>query len=297
MNTDEFREQLLIERVQQKRGFPVQRAAADGAHECPQKTAGDFRRVHHRAMPRAQTAGFQPPHGTLAGFFSHLGGRFEIVRIPGNAVPVIALHGTVALGQHRAAQGMPAQHHALQKTVGIAKHADTLMRIHGGSFGIADVGMNLARRVFAFDRQMNGFLRADGPGMVQIQIGKLGGERLRVGQTGVFVDVGIARDAARRSHGLPDRCRRQIGGVGGAFPLAEINGDSQALIAVMLDGFDLAQPGRHRQAAFLGQAGFRGGGALLPCLVQQRLDQGFQSVDLFLIIHDSVLMSLLRIWA
>jgi len=56
----------------------------------------------------------------------------------------------------------------------------------------------------------------------------------------------IARDRQRRIHGVAHRLRRKIGGAGIAALLADVGGDAQALVAVVLDGFDLAMT--HRDA-------------------------------------------------
>ncbi len=51
----------------------------------------------------------------------------------------------------------------------------------------------------------------------------------------------MAGDAAGGRHGLAHGCRTQIAGTGGAFALANVDGQSQSAAAVILDGFHLAQ--------------------------------------------------------
>ncbi len=46
-----------------------------------------------------------------------------------------------------------------------------------------------------------------------------------------------------------------------AAPLSQVNRNADALVAVVLDGFDLAAPDRNRLPDSLGHLGFRAGGA------------------------------------
>ncbi len=67
---------------------------------------------------------------------------------------------------------------------------------------------------------------------------------LGVGESGAVVLGGVARDRAGLGHRLADRRWREIGGAGGAFALAEIDGDAETTVALVLDGLDLAEPHR-----------------------------------------------------
>lgn len=67
----------------------------------------------------------------------------------------------------------------------------------------------------------------------------------------------------RRIHGRLERLLREVGGARIAALLAEVDGDTDALVAVVLDGVDLAAAHRHRLAEALGDIGLARRGAVL----------------------------------
>ena len=85
--------------------------------------------------------------------------------------------------------------------------------------------------------------------MEEVEVRRLAAEKARViGKPRRIVIGGVARDRACRFHGALDRLRRKVGGARVAAALAEIDRDAEALVAVVLDGLDLAAAHRHRLA-------------------------------------------------
>jgi hypothetical protein len=67
-----------------------------------------------------------------------------------------------------------------------------------------------------------------------------------VSQTGAGILGGEAGDVQRRLDGLANGLGREVGGVGVSLALAEVDRHRDALVPVVLDGFDLAAAHAHR---------------------------------------------------
>ena len=63
-----------------------------------------------------------------------------------------------------------------------------------------------------------------------------------------------------------------------AAPLAQINADADALVAVVLDGFNLAMPHGKRKPAALGDLGLGGGRAAGPGQIEHLSGKSLQGL-------------------
>src|SRR5581483_6475813 len=140
---------------------------------------------------------------------------------------------------------MAGAREAGQEAVRIAVHAGMSTRVQRSSFGIRDARVHLESRRFAAARDLDGLLGCEGPRMIQIEIGDLARERLRLDQAGVRIFRGIASDRASLLDGLTDCFPAQVRRAGGTLAFAEVDGDPETAIALVLNGVDLPQPDGH----------------------------------------------------
>ncbi len=82
--------------------------------------------------------------------------------------------------------------------------------------------------------------------MIEPQVGRLASiQPFGIGKAGGHVLGGVARDRAGRLDGAIDGFGREIGGARVAAARPEIDGDAEPLVAVVLDGLDLAAAHGH----------------------------------------------------
>jgi len=112
----------------------------------------------------------------------------------------------------------------------------------------------------------------------ELEIGHLAGHELGVGEPGARVVLGVGRDAAGRRHRLAQRLGTEVGGGGGALALPEVDGDPERLVAVMLDGLELAETHGDGQPEVRARGSGRRGRALsarfAECGIDKRLELG-----------------------
>ena len=98
-------------------------------------------------------------------------------------------------------------------------------------------------------------------------------ERVGIGEPGAGILRGEARDAAGLGDGLAQRAGAQVGGAGRALARAEVDGDAHAAVALVLDGLDLAEPHRDREAHVHADGGLGLGCAEHARLLERELDE------------------------
>ena len=96
------------------------------------------------------------------------------------------------------------------------------------------------------------------PGVVQVEIGKLGGHQLLVGETGAIVLRGVSRDAAGGRHRVANRRGRKVGGARRTLALSEVHAYPKAAVLGVLDGLDIAQSRGDAETGARADARFRG---------------------------------------
>jgi len=83
--------------------------------------------------------------------------------------------------------------------------------------------------------------------MIEIQVGDVARQRLRLDQPRVRILGGIAGDGAGLGDGLAHGRGPQVRGARRSLALAEVHRDPESAITLVLDRVDLAQPHAHRQ--------------------------------------------------
>ena len=76
--------------------------------------------------------------------------------------------------------------------------------------------------------------------MEEIQIGQVLGHFFRVGQARIFVFRGVLGNGQSRSHGLTDSIFARCGRTGRALAVYLVQGNTEALITIELNRFNLA---------------------------------------------------------
>jgi len=135
------------------------------------------------------------------------------------------------------------------------------VRRDGRALGVVHQGADGESGRLAAAREVDGLLDRQIPRVVEIQIHRLPRQQFGRRQAGCFVLGGEARDRQCGLDRVPQRPGGEIGGRGVAAPLAEVDADADALVAVEFDGLDRALPDGDRLADALGDIGFAGGGA------------------------------------
>ena len=93
--------------------------------------------------------------------------------------------------------------------------------------------------------------------MPQVEILDLAREHVLIRQSGAVIRGGEAGDRQRRIHGIPNRLRREIRCAGVPALLADVDGDADALVTVVLDSLDFAAAHRDRLAETFAHLGLR----------------------------------------
>ena len=127
----------------------------------------------------------------------------------------------------------------------------------GRALGVRDARVERARRVFAAQREVGRLIDVDFPWEVEVEILRVLGHELGVGETRVFVGRREAADAECFANGVLDARRREIRRARAAFALVAINGDREPAVALPLDGLELAHAHRDGQAFLVTDADLR----------------------------------------
>ncbi len=147
--------------------------------------------------------------------------------------------------------------------------------IHGRAFGIGDALVGPGR-VLAGGGQVNGLLRRHGPGVPEIQVGKVLRHQFGIGQAAAGVVLGVAGDVAGPLHDLVQGSLAQVRAGRRALALAEIHRDRQAPVAVVLQGLHLAQAHGGAQRPLVARGHLHLVGALPSRVGEHALRHGFQ---------------------
>ena len=134
-----------------------------------------------------------------------------------------------------------------QKVFAVAVDRQALARTHTGTFGIADARIAVPGGRLTAARQFGGGVGIDGPGMIEIELGKFPRQPCGIGESGMGVGKGVASDGQSRLHRLFQGLCGKVGSGGAASGLSHVDGDAQAFVAVILDGFHLAESDTHGQ--------------------------------------------------
>jgi hypothetical protein len=145
-----------------------------------------------------------------------------------------------------------------------------------GAFRVPDHGADIEGGLLATPRDVDRGFHRNVPGMEEIQIHGFLRQQFRLGQAGAVVLGGEARDRQRRLDRGPHRRRREIRTAGMAAPLADVGGDAESLVAVVLDGLDLLPAHADRLAESFRDIHLAGGGAHGGSVVEHGLRQRAQ---------------------
>ena len=222
------------------------------------KATGALRVVRRRAprRARARSPGDAPDaHGVL-----------QVLRIARQRVPVVTLHVIAVLGDERGAHRVTGGGIAGEEAERVAVDAGVALRVDRRTLGVGDPRIHRQSRRLARARQLDGPLRREVPGVIKIQVGNVARQGFGLDQPGVGILGRVARDGAGLLHRLAHRRRGQVRGARRALALAEVHRDTQAAVALVLDGVDFAQPHAHREPL-----AHRDVGLALRCALPARL--------------------------
>ena len=262
--------------VEQEGRLAVQGTAADRMHQAAEQAGRERRLEEHGKFARFDASTAQTGHRTLGGNAPDAGGIVKLAGAAPRRVPVVALHGILLAGDHRARDVVARSRIAAHEAEAVGRDEMRLLRRHRSAFGIADQRADLEGRLLATARRLDGILNGQRPRMIQIQIGNILGQQRRVGQAGTVVRGREAGDVERRLDRLAQGLRREVGSAGVALALAGIDGNADALVAVEFDGLDLVATHPDRLAETFGNIDFAGGRALVAGMFEHILSQLLQ---------------------
>ena len=163
-------------------------------------------------------------------------------------VPVVALHVLAVLGDERAADRVAGARSSRRGSRESCRTPPVWRCVlTRAALGIADARIHRQSGRLALARQLDGPLRRQIPGMIEIEVGDLARQRLRIDEPGVGILRRVAGDGAGLLDRLAHRRGRQVGGARRALALAEVHRHRQSPVALVLDGVDLAQAHVHRR--------------------------------------------------
>nr|GEU28106.1 putative aminotransferase [Tanacetum cinerariifolium] len=276
------RQHLPAERIDKKRGLAVQRAARRGLHVRAQQTDGQRRFKQYRAGAGGNAAGVQARQRAFGRVPADGLGRRHARRIAHRRVPVVALHVRAAPGDGRHRQRVARKRVAAHEAARVGRDEVGLLHVHARALAVGHARIDGKRGRFRALGQRRRAGRIDVPRIKQLQVGGRQFEQVGVRQPCAVVRSREAGDVVCGLHRGLERGRRKIGRAGVAAPLADVDGDAHALVAVLLDGFDLAFTYRHRQSAAFADIDRAIGAALRFGIPENVLRQLLQ---LFLVVH------------
>ena len=148
-----------------------------------------------------------------------------------------------------------------------------------GALGVDDTGIEGAGGLLAGDGELDGRVRFQRPGVIEVQFWQVTGHEIGSGEAGVGIRLGAAGDGAGGADGVAHGLGAEVGGTGGALALAEIDGDTETVVAGMLHRLHLAQADTDLQAGLGTGGGLGGAGALAAGLRQQVAHDALQPVE------------------
>ena len=189
-----------------------------------------------------------------------------------HVIPIIALHLTIGLGDHHAAQAVPGRRITADKTVAVAIDTAALMGAQRSAIGILDPAVGSKCGRFTGQRLLDCLLRRDIPWVEQVEILNVTRHQSSIRQARRFVFRGVFGNGQGGGYGLTNRLWTAGRGAGRTLALANVQGDTESLITIEFDGFDFALAHRGRQALLQGHRHFTGTGPLAPGFSDDLLD-------------------------
>jgi hypothetical protein len=266
-------------RIEQKAALAVLAAAADGADETLDQAAGHLRIEHHRGAPGREAPRAESRQRILRCVPADRRRVLQVHRIPGARVPEIPLHFLILARQQHAADRVRTARVAGQEAVRVAVHPHTALVAHRGTLGIGEARVDRHAGRLATTGQLHRLFRIQVPAMVQIQVRHLARQVGRIRQSRAVVFGGVARDGAGLRHRGAHGGRGQVPGARRALALAEVHGQTQSPVALVLDGIDLAEAHGGREPPLQAGIGLALGGAGAPRFRQDQLDDLCQLGD------------------
>ena len=248
-------EHRLAEAVAEEGRLSVERAAARRLDVRADEAGGERGLEQHRHLAGADLARPEARQRPLRRIAAHRCRRRHLLGGTHRAVPGVALHvGTAASRKRRDRRHrdrMPRTGVAAAEAARVAQPEVRLLRRDAGPFRVGDARVDVERRRFARERQLDRPGGVDVPRVEEVEVeagGRGVGQGVVLGQAGSLVLGGEARDVPRGAHRLLDRGWREIRCAGVAAPLAGVDRDAHRLVAVALDVLGLALAHRHREA-------------------------------------------------
>ena len=174
---------------------------------------------------------------------------------------------------------MPRAAVAVEKADRVAGDELVLLRGDRGALGVDDALVEAEGGRLGGLRHRDRPLDRHVPGMEEIEVAARARDELGIGEPGGLVGRGEARDRERGSDRVFDGFRREIGGARVAVLLADVHADAEALVAVVLDGLDLAAPDGDALAVAFRDLGLGLARAALARALERVGDRGAQRVE------------------
>ncbi len=127
------------------------------------------------------------------------------------------------------------------------------LTVERATLGIRDTRIHLQPGSFTASRQFDRPFGCHVPGMIEIEIGDVPGERLRLDEPGVGILRRVTRDSAGLLDSLAHRVLTKVCCARGAFALTEVHCDPKTPVTLVFDRVDLAQAYSHAEPlAYIG---------------------------------------------
>ena len=256
---------LATQVIDQEGAAAIQAAAGDRAGEVAEQRGGDPRFEDDRHRGGRDLARAQPAHGALPGAPADLLRRAQLLPAARDAVVVVLLHAARVAGDDGAAQPLRAGAPGAAEAVAVAVGVHAAAGAHARALGVGDARIVGACRLLAAARDLDGLFRTQVPGMEEIERSHLARLQLRLHQPRAGVLAAVTCDGVRRLHRLAQRLGAEIGAAGRTLAAAQVDRDLQRLVALMLQGLQLAHAHGHREARALAVGGLGGAGARRAC--------------------------------
>lgn len=166
------------------------------------QATSQFGGKQHRHLAGRHRTRTQTPNRPFSSTPTNQLGAFQALSATVHVIPVVTLHLPGLLGNHHAAQAVPAAGVAADEAVTVAIDPAALVTGQAAAIGIADARIMGKRCGLALQGQLDGLLRLDRPGMVKIQVGQLAGHQRRVGQASAVILAGMLGNRQRGGHGF-----------------------------------------------------------------------------------------------
>ena len=262
------REDFLAQRIEQKGRLAIQRPARHGLHERTQQARRQRRLEQHRALARGQPARGQTRQRTFRSILADGFRRGQIGRRALGRIPVVALHMRTRPGDRRGRNEVARIRITGHETARRSQHEVRMLRRDARAIAVADLRAHGKGSGFGSARDFDCGLRIDHPRVVELQVLRMLLQQLFFGQACAIVIRRETRNVVGSLDRGTQRGRREIRRAGVAALLAQHDRHADDLVAVLLNGLDLALAHRDRQALAFGDFRCGIGGAKLACNAQ-----------------------------